>query len=130
MDAPEVASSQPAQDRRLRHLALASDWEAAQRVGEYRISTLGATLAQVGFIHLSFPHQLCGVAERFYRDVREDLVVLDVDGAAIGDLLVVEPGAPDPGAELFPHLYGPLPVAAVTAVRAASFDDAGRLVIG
>lgn len=32
------------------HVAFAEDWERASRVGEYRVSTLGRTLDEVGFI--------------------------------------------------------------------------------
>lgn len=119
---------------RLQHLALAADWAAAAAAaaatatGEYRVSTRDATLAEHGFIHLSFPHQLAGVARARYRDAGE-LVVLEIDPTLLTDPVVVEPGAPEPGAELFPHLYGPLPVAAVTAVRAAYVDGEGRLQI-
>lgn len=111
----------------LHHIARASDWAAAQADGEYRVSTLGRTLAEEGFIHLSFPGQLAGVAERFYRDVDGELVVLEIDASACGAEVVVEPGDPaDPASERFPHLYGPLPLDAVTAVRPARFDDEGR----
>jgi uncharacterized protein (DUF952 family) len=113
---------------RLQHLALAADWAAATAAGEYRVSTRGATLAEHGYIHLSFPHQLAGVAQARYRDAGE-LVVLEIDPARLTARVVVEPGAPEPGAELFPHLYGPLPVAAVTSVRAARVDGEGRLQI-
>lgn len=113
----------------LLHLALASDWEAARAAGEYRVSTLGRTLDEVGFIHLSFPHQLAAVAESFYRDVDGDLVVLEVDPARLVAPVVVEPGGPDPGSERFPHLYGPLPVDAVVQVSPAWFED-GRFAVG
>ena len=38
-------------------IAIASQdiWEQAQRIGEYTQSTLDSTLADVGFIHCSFP---------------------------------------------------------------------------
>ena len=38
------------------HLALADDWRDAQDAGAYRISTIGMTLDEVGFIHLSLIH--------------------------------------------------------------------------
>lgn len=116
------------QDRRLLHLALAQEWADAQGIGVYRISTRGLRLEQQGFIHLSFPHQLAGVAQAFYGDAG-DLVVLEIDPQLLSDEVVVEPGTDSPDGELFPHLYGALPVAAVTAARPARFDDAGRFRI-
>ncbi|MFC4533865.1 DUF952 domain-containing protein [Sphaerisporangium dianthi] len=97
------------------HLALAADWDAAVRAGEYRVSTLGRTLEQEGFIHASAgPAQLRGVAERFYAGVADPLVVLTIDEALLDcDVrFEVPPGAD----EAFPHIYGPLPARAVTSV--------------
>jgi uncharacterized protein (DUF952 family) len=34
------------------------------------------------------------------------------------------------GGELFPHVYGPIPVASVAAVHPAWFEDDGGFVIG
>jgi uncharacterized protein (DUF952 family) len=99
------------------HLALLADWDRAQDAGRYDVSTRGLTLQQVGFVHASEPHQVDGVARAFYADVTEPMVLLELDVAALGaagspvrweDV----PGAPDP----FPHVYGPVPVAAVVDV--------------
>jgi uncharacterized protein (DUF952 family) len=96
------------------HIARRADWEDAQREGEYTVSTLGRTLAQEGFIHLSFAHQVEGVAEAFYRDV-PDLVVLELAPERLRDEVRVEavPGTD----QRFPHLYGPIEPAAVAAAR-------------
>ncbi|WP_037970271.1 DUF952 domain-containing protein [Streptosporangium amethystogenes] len=95
------------------HLALAADWDAALRAGEYRISTLGRTLDEEGFIHACASHeQLRGVVERFYRDVTTPLVLLSVDPRGLDVRMEVPADSP----EAFPHIYGPLPVAAVTSV--------------
>lgn len=93
------------------HLALPDDWAAAFTDGVYLISTRGMTLADVGFIHCSTREQMQGTANRFYGDV-EQLVVLTIDPALVPSPIVLEPPAPDLDV-LFPHIYGPLPVAAV-----------------
>ncbi len=96
------------------HLAMPADWEAAQAAGEYRMSTRGVTLEQEGFIHCSFDHQVLGVANRFYAVV-DELAVLRLDPSRLGSEVVVEP--PFPGSvEHFPHIYGPIPLAAVISV--------------
>jgi glutathione S-transferase len=96
------------------HLAMPDDWRAAvARGGPYEMSTRGLTLAEAGFIHLSFRHQVPVVAARFYGDV-PDPVVLTIDPAALVDEVRTE--NLEGGTELFPHLYGPLPLAAVTHV--------------
>jgi uncharacterized protein (DUF952 family) len=94
------------------HLALAAEWNAAGPT--YEISTLGLTLAEQGFIHLAFAWQVEGVARRFYAEVTEPLVLLRVDVSGLP--LVIEPVVAE--GEQFPHLYGPLPVTAVTDVVA------------
>ena len=105
---------------RLFHLALRRDWEEAREseAGEYRVSTRGRTLAEEGFLHASYAHQWQGVRDAYYADVTEPLVLLEVDPALL-DVPVVEE-VPVGGDEAFPHVYGPLPVAAVVAVRELS----------
>ena len=88
---------------------------AAQAAGEYRVSTRGATLDDVGFVHAAHAHQVAGVAERFYADVTDDLVLLVIDPERLGAPVVEE--VPDGADEGFPHVYGPVPVAAVVDVR-------------
>ena len=93
------------------HLCGESDWRQAQVDGAVRPPSLDAT----GFVHLSAPQQVHLPANRLYRG-RTDLVLLVCDPAAVGAPVRWEPGVPtDPESMLFPHLYGPLPLEAVTA---------------
>lgn len=94
------------------HLALPRDWEAAETAGVYEMSTRGITLEQEGFVHCSLAHQVEGVARRFYSDL-DELVVLHLDRDSLAAELRFEPPAEGVD-ELFPHLYGPIPLAAVT----------------
>lgn len=94
------------------HLALASDWQAAQDAGAYTVSTRGRTLADEGFIHASRGDQWPAVRDRFYADVTEQLLLLKIDTARLDVPVVDEPGAPG-SSETFPHIYGPLPLDAV-----------------
>jgi uncharacterized protein (DUF952 family) len=95
------------------HIATRADWEQAQRDGEYTTSTVGRTLADEGFIHASGPAQLTGVANRHYKDVPGDLVVLVIDPERVRSEIRYDnvPGADTP----FPHIYGPLNADAVLA---------------
>lgn len=128
-DDPVPASGQ----RPLWHLAELAHWETALRAGAYERSTRGASLADVGFIHASYPEQLPRAAKLVYAKVAEPLVVLEIDPdrlAQAGVEVRVEPGDPqDPGSALFPHLYGPLPVSAVTRTRPAAVEK-GWLDLG
>ncbi|MDP7721210.1 DUF952 domain-containing protein [Mycobacterium sp. TY814] len=68
------------------------------------------------FVHLSTIEQVHLPANRIYHG-RDDMVLLYVDASALPGPVRWEPGVPsDPESMLFPHLYGPLPVEAVTEV--------------
>lgn len=109
------------------HVALASDWAAAKEAGEYRVSTLGRTLEDEGFIHCSYANQVAGTANTFYGKVSGPLVLLAVDTAELDDEVIAENTGG--GIELFPHVYGPIPVPAVAAVTELSRDAGGAIVV-
>lgn len=115
------ADGEGREDRRMQilHVADRADWSAARPNGSYSGSTLGAGLAEVGFVHACTQAQLPGVLERFYRDVDLAgfvLLVVDVEACeAAGSAVRWE--VPDGASEAFPHLYGPIPAGAVAEVR-------------
>ncbi len=112
---------------RLWHLALAREWAAAVAGGGYRTSTLGRTMDEEGFTHCAHLHQVEGVARRFYAEVADPLVLLEIDPTRLASEVVEEvpPGAP----EAFPHVYGPIDVAAVVAVHPLTRHGDGHLVL-
>ena len=110
-------------DRLIYHLALVGDWAAAAG-REYRMSTLGKTLDEVGFIHCSYRDQVQPVADAFYRG-RDDIVLLVIDRDRLGPPVRVENLAG--GTNYFPHIYGPLNADAVVAVAPVAVTDDGRL---
>ncbi|WP_369141226.1 DUF952 domain-containing protein [Modestobacter versicolor] len=98
--------------RLLLHLTTPAEWRAALSTG----AVTPPSLAEVGFVHLSTPAQVHLPAERLFPG-RRDVVLLVVDPARLADPVRLEPGVPgDPESMRFPHLYGPLPTAAVVAV--------------
>jgi uncharacterized protein (DUF952 family) len=108
--------------RMLVHICVADEWRLAQARGEHRPKSLDA----VGFVHLSTPEQVHLPANRLYAG-RTDLVLLRLDPRRLGAPVRWEPGAPtDPASMEFPHLYGPLPVGAVTSVTPYLPDADGR----
>ncbi|NEB82444.1 DUF952 domain-containing protein, partial [Streptomyces sp. SID14478] len=102
----------------LLHLTERALWQSALVSGTYTMSTRGKSLQEVGFIHCSYPHQVRAVAELLYGTdpAPGELVVLVIDPERLDVPVRVEPGVP--GGEQFPHIYGPLPLSAVTEVRA------------
>jgi uncharacterized protein (DUF952 family) len=99
------------------HLALRPDWEAARAAGgPYEISTRGRTLREIGFIHACRTRdQVDRVRRSFYADLdaREDLLLLVIDPDRLEAPVRHEPADGD----IFPHIYGPVPLDAVIQVR-------------
>ncbi len=84
----------------------AADWEAAQRAGRFDGS---ADDRRDGFIHFSDGGQVIGTARKYFAG-QADLMLLAVDPTRLADLRW-ERSRDD---ALFPHLYGPLDLDAVT----------------
>ncbi|MEV6066073.1 DUF952 domain-containing protein [Nocardia sp. NPDC052001] len=106
----------------LLHICARAEWEAAAAAGEYR----APSLAEVGFIHLSEPYQVHLPANRLFAG-RTDMVLLRLDPERLGAPVKWEPGVPtDPESMRFPHLYGPLPLAAVVEITSYQPEPDGQ----
>lgn len=97
-------------------------WREAERAGH--LEGAPVDLAD-GFIHLSTAAQVAETAARHFGG-RSDLVLVSVDVDALSPaLLRFEPSR---GGDLFPHLYGHLPLSAVTRVAPLPLGPDGRHV--
>lgn len=104
------------------HLCGSGEWDSAKRAGEL----CPQSLTEVGFIHLSTPQQVHLPANRLFPG-RTDVLLLHLDPDRLGSPVLWEPGVVgDPESMVFPHLYGPLPLDAVTGVVRYSADAAGK----
>jgi uncharacterized protein (DUF952 family) len=103
------------------HVSLVSEWRAARGAGEYTMSSNGVTLAQQGFIHCCYVNQIQDVLQRFYADVTEPMCMLAIDPDRVQAPVIAE--NLEGGAELFPHIYGPIPISAVTEVTMLTRDE-------
>jgi len=108
------------------HIAVRADWERAQAAGRYERSTRGRSLADEGFVHCSYRHQAAHIANRFYGDL-PDVVLLTVDADLLGAPVVDEEAVP--GGERFPHVYGPIPLVAVASAAVWTRDPDGTYVL-
>ena len=90
-------------------ILLQVEWEKFQGSGNFSGSALDVT---DGFIHCSYAPQLEGVRERFFKG-KGPLVVLEVDATKLGKS-TVKVEANKSGGALYPHIYGSIPLAAVT----------------
>lgn len=103
------------------HMTLAREWDADAAADLY----VADSLATEGFIHCTGePALLTTVANRFYRAVAGDFVILCIDPALLQATLRWEPA----DGQLFPHLYGPLNRAAVRAVAPFPRDPEGNFL--
>lgn len=94
-------------------------WQAAESAGRF----LGTSDdARDGFIHFSSASQLAETAAKHYAN-KSGLMLVAVEAAALGAALKWEPSR---GGELFPHLYGVLPLAAVHWARVLPDEVDGR----
>ena len=66
----------------------------------------------IGVVHFSAADQVAETAAKHFAGIR-DLLLVRVDLQKLGDALKWEPSR---GGDLFPHLYGPLELAAVVHV--------------
>jgi uncharacterized protein (DUF952 family) len=100
----------------------AAQWKRAERDGEFRGSA--ADLAD-GYIHLSTATQVAGTAAKHFAAM-SGLVLVAVGAEELGAALKWERSR---GGDLFPHLYGALPVTAVRWVKPIGLDEGGRHVL-
>ena len=87
----------------------ATEWQQMQHDGIFHGSP--ADIAD-GYIHLSRSSQLAATLDRHFRGA-EGLMLVAVDLSRLGDTVRWEPAR---GGELFPHIYGRLPMEAVISV--------------
>ena len=96
-------------------------WREAERTGVFA----GAPVDHAdGFIHFSTAAQVAETAARHFAG-KGDLLLVAVDAAALGSALRYEPSR---GGQLFPHLYGSLPLSAVRWVRPLPLGADGKHV--
>ena len=96
-------------------------WREAERAGVFA----GAPVDHAdGFIHFSTATQVAETAARHFAG-KGDLLLVAVDAAALGSALRHEPSR---GGQLFPHLYGTLPLSAVRWVKPLPLGAGGQHV--
>ncbi|MCX8134945.1 MAG: DUF952 domain-containing protein [Roseococcus sp.] len=105
-------------------LVRGADWREAERLGAYHGS---ADDRRDGFLHFSTAAQLRATAAK-HRRGEADLWMVEVEAAALGESLRWEPASGGMRPGLFPHLYAPLPLAAVRRALPVPLDAAGRHV--
>jgi len=104
------------------HIATQSAWRDAQQAGSYT----GDTLTTDGFIHCALPKQVIAVANTLFHG-RKDLLLLHIDANRVQADIRYE-DLYDSG-EDYPHIYGPLNLAAVIEVVAFVPGADGKFIM-
>ena len=112
------------------HITTQMAWGDAKKSGEYR----AASLLTEGFIHCSTLAQVLPVANNFYKD-QEELILLTIEDTLLSSDLKWEApsgGPPPPGVpegDPFPHIYGPINLDAVVSVSDLTRDENNEWVL-
>jgi uncharacterized protein (DUF952 family) len=107
---------------RVYRICEATAWATARATGELPCSELDR---RDGYLHLSSAEQVPGTLARYFAG-RGDLVLLSIDSDRIDGTLRFEPPSGRPSTdELFPHVYGRIPLAAVIEAEPLQLDEHG-----
>lgn len=97
----------------------AASWHDAEIEGVFRGSEIDR---KDGYIHFSTRAQVAETAARHFAGM-DDLMLVAVDSDQLGDALKWEPAR---SGDLFPHLYEPLSLTAVSWARRLPLDSDGK----
>jgi uncharacterized protein (DUF952 family) len=111
------------------HLVVESEFRAGISGSVYT----PARLAEDGFVHGAFEAFVLCVADDYFAGVTGPLILLELDPSRIGAPVRYEAAAPIAGGgtrhletgSLFPHVYGPIDLAAIRRVGVAIRGDSG-----
>jgi uncharacterized protein (DUF952 family) len=93
-------------------------WQAAEQPYE------PASLADEGFVHCTDgAEELAATANRYYADEHDELLALVIDLDEVAAPIKIE----DPR-RVYPHVYGPIPRAAIVDVLTMARDASGAFV--
>lgn len=104
---PELVAATDLDPAGLYHLIEPADWARSRERGTVEPESLRTE----GFVHCSWGHQVAGTVTKHFADV-EHLLAVRIDPGRLADGLLIEEDSYGSG-QRFPHLYGPLPTAAI-----------------
>jgi hypothetical protein len=115
----------------IRHIVPALEFRALRDSAPYRPSQFAAD----GFIHCTKePEIMLQVANKYYRHVPGEFLILVIDPARVTAEVKFEPPVPPPAPDsplaqhLFPHIYGPLNREAIVEIRVARRAEDGTFL--
>jgi uncharacterized protein (DUF952 family) len=102
-----------------------ADWQTAQQNGFFASADLGTE----GFIHASELYQVEATANRYYAG-RSDIVLLEIDESELWVAAVpVKREYAEPRNDYFPHIFAPIPLAAIARALPFQVSPEGQLTL-
>jgi len=98
-------------------ILLSPEWAAFAAAGRFDGSPYDV---ESGYIHCSSREQVARTASRYFAD-EPHLVIVALDAESLGDTVHWEASS---DGDRFPHVYGPLPLDAVTSTYDVAGPDA------
>ena len=96
-------------------------WQEAQNAGQFD----GAPIdLEDGYIHFSTSKQVVETARKHFKG-QDDLLLLSISVQALENCPHEVKWEPSRGGDLFPHLYGPMPLDAVVKSEELAMDAEG-----
>lgn len=103
-------------------IAELADWQTAQQTGFFVSADLGAE----GFIHASELYQVLATANRYYAGC-SDIILLELDESELWVAAVpVQREYAEARNDYFPHIFAPIPLAAIVRALPFHFGSDGR----
>lgn len=93
------------------HITTRTAWDDAKVSGQYT----APSLVNEGFIHASTRDQVVGTANLFFQG-QNGLVLLMIEAGLLTSKFRFDPVTAHGGIQEFPHIYGPINLAAVISV--------------
>ncbi|MDC7233460.1 MAG: DUF952 domain-containing protein [Spirochaetales bacterium] len=104
------------------HIVTTSDFNRLSEKGFF----IPQSLAEDGFIHCSYSHQVCGIANQLYRNSKE-LLLLEID-KTLTECSVIDEDLYNLNRD-YPHIYGKLPLDAIVAKYPFEMDSEGLFTL-
>lgn len=103
------------------HLIAKEKWALCSKNSSYKPNSVD----REGYIHCSFENQIMKVADTFYKN-QKNLLILCIDEKKLSNSLKVEDLFNLN--EVYPHIYGELPIESVEKVISINVDSNGEFI--
>jgi uncharacterized protein (DUF952 family) len=99
------------------------------------VKYIPSNLRDVGFIHCSLESSVIPVANDYYGNVEEELLLLRIEPLNLESQVIYEAAKPEKGinsshlssSPIFPHIYGPINLIAINGIGTLEKKESGYI---